>query len=297
MASEDALVVVGLGEVLWDLFPEGKQLGGAPANFAYHAQALGARGLAVSCVGDDELGQAIVEQLTARGLDMRYVAVDSGHPTGTVSVTLDRNGVPAYVIHTDVAWDFLPASPDLLALARRTDAVCFGTLAQRAPVTRETMIAFLDTTPAGCLRLFDINLRQSYYDVPTILRSLDFADALKLNDGELTVLKELLGLAGTERHVIDVLIRDFGLRAVALTRGDQGSLLVTQDGASEHPGCPPERIADTVGAGDCFSAAFVMGLLHSEPLDAINEKANRLAGYVCSQTGAMPIMPLALTGA
>ena len=179
------LTVVGIGELLWDLLPEGRQLGGAPANFAYHAKALCGSGIPVSCVGADELGAEAVALLTQNGLSNDYVAVDEDRPTGTVSVSLDGAGVPNYTIHEEVAWDFVPETAALIALAKAADAVCFGSLAQRSPVTRATIQAFLRASRPDCLKVFDINLRQSYYDVEIIRASLDLAHVLKLNDEEL----------------------------------------------------------------------------------------------------------------
>lgn len=282
--------VVGLGEVLWDMLPDGKQLGGAPANFAYHAQAMGATGSVVSCVGDDEIGREILHQLEARGLDIRCVATDKQHPTGTVSVELDDLGTPTYVIHEQVAWDYLPASPGLMELAGRCSAVCFGSLAQRSSVSRETVLAFLAATPAECVRVFDINLRQSYFDAETIRDSLRLCSVLKLNDEELPVVAELLSLAGPESEVLGNLLGTYALEAVAVTRGERGSLLRTPTEAITHAGIVPSRVVDTVGAGDCFAAVLTMGLLREESLESIGNQANLLASYVCSQRGAMPSM-------
>lgn len=291
MEEKKRPVVVGLGEVLWDLLPEGMQLGGAPANFAYHARALGAAGFVVSAVGDDELGRQILERLSAQGLDVSHVAVDAQHPTGTVSVELDADGKPNYTIHENVAWDFLPSSLHLLELAPRADAVCFGSLAQRSEVSRATIQGFLKATHSHCLRVLDINLRKQYYTSIVLTESLRICNTLKLNDDELPIVSKLLSMHGPESEVMDALIRGFGLRAVALTRGARGAIFATPDGCVEHPGFPPPRIADTVGAGDAFTAAMVLGLLAERSPQDIVEHANRLASYVCSQNGAMPPVP------
>jgi fructokinase len=281
-------LVVGIGEVLWDLLPEGRQLGGAPANFAYHAHCLGTRGLVASCVGDDDAGRDILAQLGTAGLETDYLAVDARRPTGTVSVTLDANGSPTYTIHEKVAWDFIPTSPQLLSLARQTNAVCFGTLAQRSPISRATILGFLDETCADCLRVFDVNLRQDYYEAPLIEHLLELSGVVKMNDAELPRVAEMLHIAdGAPRDMLRELVWQFDLDAVALTRGDRGSLLVSAQGVSDHPGVQPARIVDTVGAGDSFTAAFVVGLLHGDPLDRINERANRLAALVCARPGGM----------
>lgn len=285
--------MVGIGEILWDVLPGGKQLGGAPANFAYHANALGANGAVVSRVGDDEPGREILSRLDALGLDRRHLSIDPTHPTGRVDVRVDSAGVPRYVIHEPVAWDFLAADTPLLDLAGRADAVCFGTLAQRSPVSRGAIDSFLGATRPHCLRVFDVNLRQSFYSKEIIEAGLGAADVLKLNDEELPVVSELLALGRTEAASIGELTRRYSLRLVALTRGGRGSLLTSHDGrTSDHPGVAVQRIADTVGAGDAFTAALVMGLLAEVPLDRINDAANRLAAYVCTQPGATPAVPV-----
>jgi fructokinase len=280
--------VVGLGELLWDLLPDGRQLGGAPANFAYHAGALGAKAVIVSCVGDDESGREIVELLGRKGLDLSYLATDPEHPTGTVSVELGEHGKPCYVIHENVAWDFIPPSQELRELAPRTDAVCFGSLAQRSFTSRQTIREFLGSTKPDCLRIFDVNLRQTYYDEAIIRDSLSLSNVLKLSEDELPVAADLLSIEGEEHSALGRLQDRFALRVIALTRGDRGCLIRTAERTAEHRGFPQERIADTVGAGDSFAAALAVGLLRNQELDAICSQANRLAGYVCSQKGAMP---------
>jgi fructokinase len=326
-------LVVGLGEVLWDLLPEGAQLGGAPANFAYHAAALGARAVVAGAVGDDDLGRELVARLRAAGcavaerdqtggsagganavLDISYLAIDPAHPTGTVTVALDGDGKPHYTIHEGVAWDYIPASERLMALAARADAVCFGSLAQRMPVSRATIERFLGATRPDCLRVFDINLRQHYYSEEVLRASLDQADVLKINDEELPALLQMVapyavmdpslysdpdfarsprGVAIRQANDVRELCAKFRLRAVALTRGANGCILkvAEEDEVADEPGIAPARVADTVGAGDAFTAALVTGLLAGRDARAIATHANRLASYVCSQHGAMPPVP------
>jgi fructokinase len=286
--------IVGIGEVLWDMLPAGKQLGGAPANFAYHARALGADAVVVSRVGDDDAGREILRRLAPLGLDTRFITTDPVHPTGVVDVRLDARGVPEYVIREPVAWDFIPADAASLDLARRADAVCFGTLAQRSPVSRDSIRAFLRATGPGCLRVFDINLRQSYLERRLVEDLLALSDVLKLNDEELPVVGRLLEIPGDGRDVVNRLLADYPLRLVAVTRGPDGSALYTRGRTSDVPGTPPERIADTVGAGDAFTAAIVTGLLRGDDLDRVNAFANRLASYVCSQPGATPTIAFGL---
>lgn len=284
-------IIVGIGEVLWDMLPGGRQLGGAPANFAYHAHALGAVGVVVSRVGDDEPGRDVLRRLEALGLDVAHVTTDPHHPTGRVDVRLDARGVPDYLIHEGVAWDFLRATPALLDLAARADSVCFGTLAQRSPVSRDAIRAFLRTARPQCLRVFDVNLRQSYFDRATVHDLLSESNVLKLNDAELPVLARLLGTGGEGDGAIEALLLKYDLRLVALTRGPYGSALYTPTRTSDHPGITADKVADTVGAGDAFTAALVLGLLKGHDLDHINAFANRLASYVCSQPGATPPIP------
>ncbi len=247
-------VVIGLGEVLWDLLPGGKKFGGAPANFAYHAQALGAEAYVVSCVGEDDLGDEILRQLDALGLSRDYVAVDAEHPTGTVSVELDAHGKPTYVIHENVAWDFIRSRPEMIGLAQRADAVCFGSLAQRSVVWRGALRDFVTATRDDCLRIFDINLRQNYFNVDSIAASLEWATVLKLNDEELPVVAKRLSIEGTEKEILGTLCRRFNLSLIALTMGGEGALLCSPEACSLQPGLPVE-VADTVGAGDAFTAA------------------------------------------
>jgi len=286
--------LVGLGEILWDMLPDGKQLGGAPANFAYHAQALGAQGIVVSCVGDDELGKEIIRRLEALDLEPRYIAMDKSHPTGTVTVELDENGKPDYNIHENVAWDFIPSQPAVSKLAGFVDAVCFGSLCQRCKTSGSTIGNFLRATKSGCIRVFDINLRQNFFSKEIILKTLELSDILKLSDEELPVIADMLGLGGSETAIVSQLADTCRLRMVALTRGPKGSLLYAGGESCNHPGFRTE-IADTVGAGDAFAAAITLGLLHGKTLDEINEFANRLASFVCSRPGATPQLPDSLT--
>jgi fructokinase len=291
MSSGKTYTIVGLGEILWDMLPAGKQLGGAPANFAYHAQALGAEGVVVSCIGDDDLGREILSQLGGLGLDCQYLAVDKANRTGTVTVKLDADGVPDFTIHENVAWDFIPLSEPLLELAARADAVCFGSLCQRSDVSRDTVRQFLEKTKPDCLRIFDINIRQSYYSKDIVHMMLETSNVLKLNDDELPLVAELLDIKGAESEILAELVARYELRLVVLTKGAEGSRLYGPDGDSESKGVPPEKIADTVGAGDAFTAAVAVGLLNGNGLEQINAHANRVASFVCSQHGATPKLP------
>jgi fructokinase len=282
--------VVGIGEVLWDLLPDGKQLGGAPANFAGHAHALGARAAMVSSVGNDPLGREILDRLAAQGLPIDCVTVDPHAPTGTVSVTLSADGTPSFVIHENVAWDRLAWTPGASEVVGQADAVCFGTLAQRSEQSRETIRALLEHALPTCLRVFDINLRQQYYSAEVIEYSLRAAHVLKINDDEMPVLAKMLDLAGDVRDQVADVAQQYELLAVALTRGGRGSLLYRDGQWADHPGIPAQ-VVDTVGAGDSFTAAMTLGLLAGWELDMISLRANELAAYVCSQSGATPRLP------
>lgn len=286
-------VIVGLGEILWDLLPNGKQLGGAPANFAYHAQALGCKGVAVSCVGDDELGHEITSRLNDLGLDTSYIAVDDTHPTGTVSVELDEKGKPDYIIHENVAWDNIPFSEAMLELAGEADAVCYGSLCQRSEVSRNTIREFLQATRKDCIRVLDINIRQSYYTEQSVRAMLELSNVLKLNDEELPLVGELLGVKGGEIQILTKLEKSFELQLIVLTKGSRGSRLFGQGKDSYNKGYAAV-IADTVGAGDSFTAVVTLGLLRGDELDEINDCANRVASFVCSQRGATPKLPHSL---
>jgi fructokinase len=287
-------LVVGIGELLWDLLPDGKQMGGAPANFAYHARALGAASMIVSAVGDDRSGREILEELDRRGLDRSGIAIAKDAPTGTVTVDLDAGGIPRYTIHEGVAWDAIPWSAGLADLAARTDAVCFGTLAQRSPVSRSTIGAFLEATRPDCLRVLDLNLRQSYFSRDIVRGLLERSTVLKLNDDELRTVAEMFSLPGPESQALAGLLETFPLALIALTKGRTGSRLYGRGVDHSTPGYPVET-ADTVGAGDAFTAALVAGLLKNKSWDEIGERANRIAAFVCSRKGAWPDLPAELS--
>lgn len=289
----DRPLILALGEILWDMLPAGKQLGGAPGNFAYHAAQLGGDARTVSAVGDDELGREILVRLGALKLDISLIAADLAHPTGTVSVSLSA-GQPSYTIHENVAWDFIALMPDLLELAGRADCICFGTLAQRNAVSRQTIQEALGRAKPEGLRIFDINLRQHYYNHVVIENSMCVANVLKINNDELRVLGRLFGCAPAAGEIFG---RFPSLELIALTRGGEGSVLFGSGGEmDEHPGYPAEPMVDAIGAGDAFTAALAMGLLRGHSLERINDDANRVAAFVCTRAGATPAIPLSLRG-
>jgi len=283
--------VLGIGEILWDLLPSGKQLGGAPANFAYHAHALGAESLVVSRVGDDPLGREILQRLRGLGLRTDGIGVDLTAPTGTVTVALDAKGVPNFTIHENVAWDLIAATPALLAEAARADVICFGSLGQRHPVSRAVIRDFLKTVPATALRIFDINLRQHFYSREIIEESLRSANVLKLNSDELPVIARLCSLTGDEAALLNQLANCYDLHAIALTKGGDGSTLWVDGEIVSRPVAPVSVLADTVGAGDAYTAALAMGLLAGHEPERLIEQAHRIASYVCTQHGATPALP------
>jgi fructokinase len=278
-------VIVGIGEILWDMLPTGKALGGAPANFAYHAKRLGEDGWAVSAIGNDALGREIMEIVMEKGL--RNLISLTSRPTGTVQVSLDAKGVPSYTIMEDVAWDNIPFTPQMAALASRADAVCFGSLVQRGN-SRDSVLRFLRAMRPEALRVFDINLRQHYYSKEVIDESLQLSDILKINDEEIRIVAELFGLGGDDTAACRALIERYGLKLVILTRGADGSEVITADEAIPQAVGQVE-VVDTVGAGDSFTAAFVVAYLRGDSLADAQRLANETAAYVCSCKGAMPI--------
>ena len=281
--------IVGIGEVLWDVFPTGRKLGGAPANFAYHVSQFGLEGLAVSAVGRDGLGEETLEALRGHGLHFHMDRVEE--PTGTVQVTLDGNGVPQYEIKTGVAWDNIPFTKELAQIASCTKAVCFGSLAQRSPVSRETIGWFLDAVPEECLKVFDINLRQQFYTREVLEDSLQRADILKINEEEIVTVAQLFGIAGNGfEDICRELIRRYGLDMVILTCGAVGSY-VFHEGGMSYMDTPAVQVADTVGAGDSFTGAFVACMLEGKSIEEAHRTAVKVSAYVCTRTGAMPPVP------
>ena len=283
------ILAVGLGEILWDVLPQTCMLGGAPANFAHHVNALGGAGVPVSRVGNDDLGREALSLLVCRGLNIDAVSLDPEHPTGTVDARVDEDGVATYVFPDNVAWDFLALDQSTLTLAGNADAVCFGSLAQRAEISRRSIHRFLDAAEKA-LKVFDINLRQDFHTPETLTASLDAANVLKINDAELDVVRRLFSLPQGEQPALQTLMKRHGLDLAVLTRGDKGSLLLSPDTVSDLP-AEPVDVVDTIGAGDAFTAALVLGYLKRWPLDNINRYAARVAAYVCSQPGAMPEIP------
>lgn len=286
--------IVGMGEALWDVLPEGKKIGGAPANFAYHMSQFGYHSIVVSAVGNDPLGDEIVMNFTEKGLQQEIAR--TSYPTGTVQVTLDEQGIPQYEIKTGVAWDHIPYTPALAAIAAETKAICFGSLAQRNEESRETIHRFLEAMPADSMKVFDINLRQHFYSEALIRRSLQLCTVLKINDEEIVTVGKLFGYSETSLQEIGTrLYEEFGLDLLILTCGAVGSY-VYRNGAWNYVETPRVQVADTVGAGDSFTAAFCASLLNGKSVREAHEKAVAVSAFVCTQAGAMPRLPKDMVG-
>ncbi|MDQ8189901.1 carbohydrate kinase family protein [Roseibacillus persicicus] len=282
--------IAGIGEILWDMFPDGSRLGGAPVNFASHCHQLGCEAYPVSVVGRDRVGVKTRERLGQLNMSDKYVFDSMDLPTGRVLVLLDSEGKPSYEILEEVAWDDLVFTPELCELSTSLDAACFGTLAQRSPRTRRAIHKFLEVMPARSLRIYDVNLRQPFFSKELVENSLKVANVLKLSDEELPVLAEYFQLEGAIVDQLKALRSQFGLSHVAYTRGGDGSLIVSAGQVDECAGVPV-TLVDTVGAGDSFTAALTFGLLNQWPLDEVNLYANQVASFVCSQKGATPRIP------
>jgi fructokinase len=283
-----APTIIGLGELIWDMLPEGKRMGGAPSNFAYISRLLGDEAAVASRVGRDALGMEAVERLERAGLSTGYVQLDAAHPTGTVGVRVGDGGEPHFNVNQNSAWDYLEWTREWEELAARADTVCFGTLGQRHPTARATITRFLEATRAGALRLFDVNLRHSFFTPDMLARSLALSTVVKLNAEELIAAASMLSLNTSDQPATArALLERFQLDLVAVTRGERGSLLVAREGADEHAGFQA-RVVDTIGCGDAFAAALAHCRRRRAPLALTNEIANRLGAWVAAHPGATP---------
>ena len=283
--------VVGMGEALWDVLPEGKKIGGAPANFAYHISQFGLPSCVVSAVGNDPLGDEILENFTSKGLNQLIERVP--YPTGTVQVEIDQAGIPQYDIKENVAWDNIPFTPQLDELAGKTRAVCFGSLAQRNVVSRETIARFLDRMPVreDSLVVFDVNLRQGFYNKEILCESMRRCNILKINDEELVTVSRMFGYPGIDlQDKCWILLAKYNLKMLILTCGTNGSYVFTP-GVVSFQETPKVKVADTVGAGDSFTATFTAAILSGKPVPEAHKLAVEVSAYVCTQSGAMPELP------
>ena len=288
-------IVVGMGEALWDVLPEGKKIGGAPANFAYHVSQFGLPSCVVSAIGDDALGKEIIENFTSKGLN--HLIAEVPYPTGTVQVEIDPAGVPQYEIKENVAWDNIPYTARLEQLAGRTKAVCFGSLAQRNVVSRNTINRFLDAMPQtdDTLVVFDVNLRQGFYNKEILCNSMKRCNILKINDEELVTVSRMFGYPGIDlQDKCWILLGKYNLKMLILTCGINGSYVFTPGNVSFQP-TPKVEVADTVGAGDSFTAAFISSILKGKSVQEAHSIAVRTSAYVCTKKGAMPVLPPELT--
>lgn len=287
-------MIVGMGEALWDVLPEGKKIGGAPANFAYHMSQFGFDSRVVSAVGDDKLGNELLQNFEEKRL--RYLVEKVPYPTGTVQVELDDEGIPCYDIKENVAWDNIPFTPSLEELAKNTRSVCFGSLAQRSVVSRQTINRFLDVMPdgEGQCKIFDINLRQGFYDRDIISNSLRKCNILKINDEELITVSRMFGYPGIDlEEKCWILLAKYNLKMLILTCGINGSYVFVP-GEISFVDTPRVEVADTVGAGDSFTAAFCSSILKGKSVRRAHELAVEVSAYVCTQNGAMPELPLSI---
>ena len=285
--------VIGIGEALFDVLPEEKKLGGAPANFAYHVSQFGLNSCAVSAMGDDELGKELEKELNDHHLNYQIEKV--AYPTGTVQVSLDANGIPCYDIKEGAAWDNIPYTPALEKLAKNCTAACFGSLAQRSPVSRATIQRFLDTMPDGedQIKIFDINLRQGFYTKEILCESMRRCNILKINDEELVTISRIFGYPGIDlQDKCWILLAKYNLKMLILTCGTNGSYVFTP-GVVSYQDTPKVPVADTVGAGDSFTAAFTSAILSGKPVPEAHKLAVEVSAYVCTQSGAMPELPSA----
>ena len=288
-------IIVGMGEALWDVLPEGKKIGGAPANFAYHVSQFGLPSCVVSAIGDDKLGAEIIENFNAKGLQQLIETVP--YPTGTVQVEIDQAGIPQYEIKENVAWDNIPYTARLENLAQRTRAVCFGSLAQRSVVSRTTINRFLDAMPHDNdpLVVFDVNLRQGFYNKDILCNSMKRCNILKINDEELVTVSRMFGYPGIDlQDKCWILLGKYNLKMLILTCGINGSYVFTPGTVSFHP-TPLVEVADTVGAGDSFTAAFISSILKGKTVPEAHKRAVETSAFVCTQQGAMPLLPAELT--
>ena len=287
--------IVGLGEALWDVLPEGKKLGGAPANFAYHAGQFGLDTIAISALGEDALAEETIEALKEHNLN--YLMPRVPYPTGTVQVTLAEGGIPTYEIKEGVAWDNIPYTNEMADIAKSARAVCFGSLAQRNSVSRENIRKFLADTPADCLKICDINLRQQFYSKEVLEDSFKLCNILKINDEELIVVNRMFGYEGLDmRQTCEKMIQDYGLKMLVLTCGTNGSYVFTDDGLTSFQDTPKVEVADTVGAGDSFTGSFCACIINGKPVQEAHKTAVAVSAFVCTQNGAMPMVPENLKG-
>lgn len=286
--------IIGLGEVLYDVLPEGAKLGGAPANFAYHASQFGFPAMAVSAVGNDALGDQALETFDKNGL--KYIVPRVAYPTGTVNVSLNEDGVPTYTFMPDVAWDHIPFTPEMEVVAKEACAVCFGSLAQRSEESRASIHKFLEVVPEDCVKVFDVNLRGNFYNKEILCEGVKRANILKINDEEIVTIGRMFDYPGLDMEErCRIIMHRYNLKMVVLTCGINGSYVFAPNGFKSYKPTPKVEVADTVGAGDSFTGAFAAAILAGKPIEQAHEIAVKVSAYVCTQKGAMPKLPKELT--
>ena len=279
-------IVVGIGELLWDMLPSGKKIGGAPINFVYHAAMNGSEGYAITAVGDDKSGNEILSDMAKYGVNI--ISSRNSYPTGMVKVSLDSMGVAEYEIVENVAWDYIELREKAIDVVRRCDCICFGSLAQRNPVSRHAIYTLLKHAPDTAIKFFDINLRQHYFSKEIILRSINAATILKLNKEELDVIGQLFGISGNEDSISDKLMRNHNLRHIILTCGESYSKVYCRDGEMSYQTTPKVDVVDTIGAGDSFSGTFVSEILNGANVKEAHRKSVEISAWVCTESGAFP---------
>lgn len=286
--------IIGLGEVLYDVLPEGAKLGGAPANFAYHSSQFGFDAMAISAVGNDALGDHALETFDKNGL--KYIIPRVGYPTGTVNVSLNETGIPTYTFASNVAWDHIPFTSEMEKVAKEACAVCYGSLAQRSETSRKSIHQFLESTPDDCLKIFDVNLRGNFYDKEILAEGVKRADILKINDEELVIIGRMFDYPGLDmEEKCRIIMHRYHLKMVVLTCGTNGSYVFAPNGYKSFKPTPHVEVADTVGAGDSFTGSFTAAILAGKPIKEAHDLAVKVSAYVCTQKGAMPTLPSELT--
>ena len=280
------LKVIAVGEIVWDMLPAGKQLGGAPLNFAFFSKELGAEAYAVSAIGNDVLGDETLAVASATGVNLDYLQRNN-LPTSRVLISLDNEGVPQYEIVENVAWDALECPQMILDLVKDASVMCWGSLAQRSVTSRQSVLAMLAAAPKECVKVFDINIRQHYYSREVIETSLGYADILKLNEDELPLVASILGLSGPEHDIVSQLIEKYALKYLVYTHGADFSEVFSATGEYSHVPTPKVKVVDTVGAGDSFTAVFVTSILQGLSMAESHARAVEVSAYVCTQNGAI----------
>ncbi len=283
-------LIVGIGELLWDILPSGKkQIGGAPANFAYHTNNFEAKGAVISAIGNDEDGRKILNNLKQKGIITEHIQVNKKVKTGTVNIKYDNDKVPIFTINENTAWDNIKVIEETKKFIKKADAICYGTLSQRNRISQKAIISYIKSTKPECLKIYDINIRQNYYNKNIIQNTLELSDILKISEEELSTVAEVLGLSGTNKDILKNILTKYSLKVIAYTKGRNGANLIFKNNTIKHKGYKT-KVVDTVGCGDAFTAILALGILKQNSYENILKDANKIASYVASKKGAMPDM-------